>query len=187
MKNDGRCRQYWGLLNEYADGRLEGRKRENAEMHLASCASCRDALGEIRRLRGLAAQAPVPEPSDGFWERCMRTVAAAPPARRSFAPSLVRPALGLALAAALAMLLIWFPPAWYPSALIERGEIAAQAELPESEYVMQHAGFATAQPLGATSHYVLLSARAAEDEDRHWAGNPQSPGLSEDVDIGSAW
>ena len=46
---------------------LDGTEPETAVSHLASCASCRNQLAELRATRQAASEAGVPEPSPLFW------------------------------------------------------------------------------------------------------------------------
>ena len=116
----------------------------------------------------------------------MQVVVATARPRRFLAPRLWKPALGLALAVAL--LLVWWPAPWRHWALTPAGRVPAPVEISDAEYIMQHVGFATAGPLDATSHYVLLSARAAEERvDRNRAGGSGGADVSDDADITGDW
>lgn len=84
------------LILGYVYGELPEADRRAFDAHLATCARCRGEVAELRATRGhLAAWTP-PEPDFGF--RIVRGGAAAPPARRWFAP-----AWGLAAAAVLVL------------------------------------------------------------------------------------
>ena len=48
-------------LNAYLDGELHGIRLQEMQTHLASCASCRDELEELRHFSDLLQAAPVPE------------------------------------------------------------------------------------------------------------------------------
>lgn len=186
MLQNTACEKNWGLINDYADGRLKGARLRALQAHLTSCARCQESAAELSRLRGLAADQEGPSSPVGFWERCMQVVLATPRPRRFLAPRLWKPALGLALAVAL--LLVWLPSPWRPWALTSAGRLRAPTEISDAEYIMQHVGFATGEPLDGTSHYVLLSARAAEEDvDRTRAGGPGGADLSDDADITGDW
>jgi len=186
MRNSNACERYWGLINDHADGRLKGRASRSLQEHLASCARCRESAAELARLRRLTAGEEAPAPPVGFWDRCMRQVIAAAAPRRILAPRLWKPALGLALAVAL--LLVWCPAPWRNWALTSAGRQPAQAEVSDAEFIMQHLGFATAEPLNGSSHYVLLSARAAEEDvDRTPACSPGGGDQPNDADTTSDW
>jgi hypothetical protein len=49
------------FLNTYLDGELHGIRLVEIQTHLASCASCRNELKELRRVSDLLHAAPVPE------------------------------------------------------------------------------------------------------------------------------
>jgi len=182
----GKCQK---LINDYADRRLKGRKLELVETHLAWCMDCRDALAQIERLRRDVREAPTPSPSPAFWQRCERAIAAGARPRRQ--PSLRarirarRPAWKPTLAAAVTVivvgLLLRLPSAFH-SGVLGRGAPAAQAETPVAEFIMQHESFVAAQPLSTTSHHVLATARAAEeDEDRGGVGDSKPADSSGDT------
>src|SRR6267378_669681 len=55
-------------LNEYVDGTLAARDRASVEAHLAECAACRAAVGELRSLSAAAASLPKSiEPGRDLW------------------------------------------------------------------------------------------------------------------------
>ena len=152
MKNEIACQGQWSLLNDYADGRLTGRRRTAAELHLAACPACRGLLEEIGALRRLMAEQP-PLPPDSFWEQCMPPQPAQALSRRSSRPRRWRPALGLALAAAAAGILAFFlRPAMMPPR--DTSPAALVSEMPESEYMLEHARFAAAQALEGTCAHL---------------------------------
>jgi len=162
MRENAFCKRSWTLLNDYMDGRLRGRKRDRAEAHLGSCQRCRETLVELEGIRRLIAEAPAPEAPAGFWASW--TPRAATPASRSWAArQLWRPLLAAGLVSLLTLLLL-AAPRLRPTGLSPREEAAGGGRIPHSTYILQHAGFAASQPLSAASAYVLLSARAAEDE-----------------------
>jgi anti-sigma factor RsiW len=162
MKNDKVCDRYWSLINDHADGRLRGRKLRAVQAHLDSCARCRESLAEIRRLREQLMQAPPAPPSPAFWERCLAAVAGSARPRPALGQRLWRPALGTAIAVAVTAAVMWFAYPRSPAMLPPSPEAAAQAEIPDAEYIVQHESFLAAQPLSAASAHVLISARAAE-------------------------
>jgi anti-sigma factor RsiW len=157
MRNRGTCDGDPDLLNDYVDGRLRGAKLASVEKHLLVCERCRTDLNEIQALKRMLAADPVPQPSAEFWASCMEHAAAAGQPHRSRALRFRWPALGTALAGAVALLL-WATVLHVPSV----GPPAADMEIPHAELVMEHVGFEAAQPLGAGSHHILLTARGAE-------------------------
>jgi len=164
MRRHYTCESCRGLLHNYADGRLRERERQAVEMHMVTCARCRESVAEIVKLRRLLTEREVPAPSADFWERCARTVAAGARVRRLPVWRTWKTAFGIAAAGALVALAIWFSPlrpAQTPTAV---SEMTAQAEVPDFVYFMHHAGFAAAKSLGFTSQYVLVSSRAGEGE-----------------------
>ena len=83
------------LLVSFLYDELDPAAKRAFDIHLATCAECRDELAELRTTRGqIAAWAP-PEPDFGF--RIVRGAAAPPPAPRFR----ITPAWGLAAAALL--------------------------------------------------------------------------------------
>jgi hypothetical protein len=54
-------------LAAYIDGDLSPAEREEAERHLAECATCAEALVELRAIAGEAAQLPLLTPSRDLW------------------------------------------------------------------------------------------------------------------------
>jgi predicted anti-sigma-YlaC factor YlaD len=184
MRGDGSCERYWDLINDYHDGRLKGNKQRAVETHLAGCAHCRRALQEVAQLRRLISQEPAATPLPAFWERCLENAAAA---RTWRLPRLRLRKAVLGVALALAVALVGVPVLRQAVMPLVVTQASAQVELPDSEYFMQHAGFAAAQPLGPTSGNVLLSDRAAEKEDREQAGNAESVEPSDDADAPGPW
>lgn len=64
------------LLGEYYDHELDARRHAQVEAHLASCASCRAALGRMNRLSEVLADHPVPTVSpEAFRARVMLRIA----------------------------------------------------------------------------------------------------------------
>jgi anti-sigma factor RsiW len=182
----GKCQQ---LINDYADRRLSGRKLALVEAHLAWCVDCRDALAQIERLRRELREAPAPAPAPTFWQRCECAIAASAeprqwPTLRARVSSLLpawKPALAAVVTIIVLGLAVRLPSAFRAGAL--SGAPAVQAETPNAEFIMQHEAFVAAQPLSATSHYVLATARAAEeDEDRGGVGDSKAADSFSDAD-----
>jgi len=164
MRNDKACEERWGCLNDLADGRLVGRKRSRLEAHIESCERCREALEEIRNIKSKVRQTEAPHAPDGLWGRCMGRIADRP-ARQAPFRWRRKPAVGVAaacLAAAAALVLSIGP-----------FSVHDEDEIPHDHYVMEHAGFAAAQPLDMSSHHILLSAQGAENDRR----NPDAESL----------
>ena len=176
MQSGSSCHGNWSLANDYADGRLKGRRRRSAEAHLTQCAHCRETVEEVRRLRRLVAETPVPPPSTGFWERCMQTIAVRAQSPRG---SLWRgrwPTVRLVLAGALVALLAWSLLGRRPGGLVERTQPSEQLAALQSQYLAQHVAFVLGQPLNLTSHYVLLKALSEADSDAESSG--EAAGMS---------
>ena len=62
------CEDMRALLNAYLDGELSGWRLLQVQNHLASCASCREELRELRTVSDLLHAAPAPEfvPAERF-------------------------------------------------------------------------------------------------------------------------
>jgi anti-sigma factor RsiW len=65
------CHDYEELLSGYLDGELTQQGRQEVELHVDGCSSCRHALDELTRIReevgGLTESQPTPEQ----WSRMM--------------------------------------------------------------------------------------------------------------------
>jgi|WetSurMetagenome_2_1015567.scaffolds.fasta_scaffold277611_1 predicted anti-sigma-YlaC factor YlaD len=157
------CKICRDLLQDYLDNRLRGRKLRALENHLGWCADCRLELRELDNLKQALNRPITPQASEAFWERSLNKVFAAPRPRRTLAAQVWKPAAVLALSVLAVALIQWSPWISRSATAPSMGEEMAQAEIPEDEYLLQHSGFAGSQPLSATSHYLLLSARAAEN------------------------
>lgn len=72
-----RCRQARKLVSLYVDGDLSPRRAAELELHLESCAGCRDLLGDLQAIAGAAAGLDAGEPSAAVWERIQAGVAEA--------------------------------------------------------------------------------------------------------------
>ena len=83
------------LLVSFLYDELDPAAKRAFDIHLATCAECRDELAELRTTRGQIASWAPPEPDFGF--RIVRGAAAPPPAPRFR----ITPAWGLAAAALL--------------------------------------------------------------------------------------
>ncbi|MGZ7066252.1 MAG: zf-HC2 domain-containing protein [Candidatus Aminicenantales bacterium] len=112
-----RCRKAQKYIGEYVDGSLEPRKAAGLERHIETCAACREVLADFRGLTAGARVLDAPEPGDGVWREIEARLAAGEKgratvpvrrreARRGWAFGLSAPALRLAGAAALALVLI---------------------------------------------------------------------------------
>ena len=85
-------------LSEYVDGELDETTRQALEAHLDSCATCRAALGDLRRVVARARATPYREPGRDLWTIIERSIAT--PARRPRRPFVVSFTLGRLAAAA---------------------------------------------------------------------------------------
>jgi anti-sigma factor RsiW len=112
-----RCRKAQKYISEYLDASLESRKAAHLERHIETCAACREVLADFRGLTAGARALDAAEPGDGVWRKIEARLAAGEkgratvPARSQEAPrgwtfGLSTPALRLAGAAALALVLI---------------------------------------------------------------------------------
>jgi len=154
MRNHDACEENWDILNDYIDGRLAGRRRAAVETHLISCEQCRRTLAEIEGLRRLVSEADVADASTGFWAKCFESISTMPPLRRKSAVRRAwKPAIAAAASLAAAAVILSIGPVPFRQ----------EDEIPHYEYVMEHVGFVAAQPLGMSSHHVLLSAQGAEN------------------------
>ncbi|HXV77131.1 MAG TPA: zf-HC2 domain-containing protein [Candidatus Polarisedimenticolaceae bacterium] len=52
------CIDYELLLDDYVDGELDGARRAEVERHVATCAACRAALGELGQLASAVGELP---------------------------------------------------------------------------------------------------------------------------------
>ena len=101
------CRTVERKLNAFLDAELPAAERARVEAHLRECASCRQALDQLRRVAAALAQAPAPPPvPDGFAERLMAR-AARRAEQASHRPVVVRlwPSFSLAMRVAAAAML----------------------------------------------------------------------------------
>jgi len=64
-----RCREVQHKLDLFATGEVTPLERARIEVHLGSCAGCRQRLARLRRLEELLAAAPAPPPPEGFAAR----------------------------------------------------------------------------------------------------------------------
>jgi len=112
-----RCRKAQKYISEYVDGAVESRKVAGLERHIEKCAACREVLEDFRTLAAGARALEAPEPDEGVWRKIEARLAAGERARaiapargqeapRRWAFGLSTPALRLAGAAALALVLI---------------------------------------------------------------------------------
>ncbi len=61
------CAAFEELLPGWLEGDLDVSSTADAELHLASCAPCRDLAADLRRITGDAAALPVLSPSTDLW------------------------------------------------------------------------------------------------------------------------
>src|SRR5215475_6717666 len=113
------CRFIQKRLDAFQDGELPPAARTRTEAHLARCPTCAGELAALGRLRAALAT-PVVEPSDAvwdtFWPQVRARIATAPPEEAPVRPvpwlSPIAPwrfAIGSALAAAVALLVLFAP------------------------------------------------------------------------------
>jgi len=82
-----RCRQWRADLVDVAAGKLDARRQQALDRHLAACAECAAALAALREVPEHLRAEEVPSRDDAFWLRqrrsIMRTIRQQPaPARR---------------------------------------------------------------------------------------------------------
>lgn len=150
------CGKNWDLLNDYADGRLAGKKLHIIESHLSSCMKCSEALRSIQGWSEIAA-GETPGPSADFWERCNAKIAASQVVKNPARPQR-RLVIGFSVASVAVALTIMF--AFGPR------QPDSQDDTLTNDFVMEHAAFAATQPFSMNSHHVLMSAKGAENRQR---------------------
>lgn len=153
MENGACSKEYWELINDYIDGRLSGRKLTKMRSHLRSCSICAGAEEELRSLRLLVSTADIQQPSDMFWDRCIDVAIASVPKRRPLIRRFWKPAVAFA-ALSVVTVAVLLAVAPVPVAPVV-------SEVPNREFIMEHAGFVAAQPLANSSHHILTAARCA--------------------------
>lgn len=163
MRNNCSCEKYWGLLNDYADHRLSGRKREKVEYHLLFCTECKERLAGIREVKSAIISSPVPGSTDDFWANCYDKVLESQKPKVRTRRRLWKPVVGLSLAASCIGVVLL---------LTGLGRIVENSEIPDSDYMMQHASFASTQPLATRTHHVLLAEQCIEHSSED---NPSDP------------
>jgi anti-sigma factor RsiW len=172
MESDLGCKKYEDLVSDYADDRLKGRKRREVEAHVAACPSCSRLLADLRQLKRMVADLPVPPPSPGFWERCLEAASrfARPRPllrRRSWVAALA----GVLALFVIALLLFSLPPSrddvasFWPAAGPGR---VRPGEPSVAKCVLHHARFMNSLPLAVTSHRVLTSPEEQEDKEAEY-------------------
>jgi len=105
------CHEYLSDLDDFVDGALPGDRVTAIEAHLATCASCRALVTDLRTLHGVAANLERRTPPPHVWTQIAASINAASPA--SWWQSLNpfggwRPAL-----AGLVMLVLLTAATWY--------------------------------------------------------------------------
>jgi tetratricopeptide (TPR) repeat protein len=65
-------------LSDYLDGELAPHEREALDAHLALCASCRQALDDLRSIASAATRLRVRPPDKDLWDGVARRIGAAP-------------------------------------------------------------------------------------------------------------
>lgn len=61
-------------LNDYLDGALPAAQQRQVELHMASCAKCRETVDSLRHLQTAVRQLPPLEPPRDGWTRLERTL-----------------------------------------------------------------------------------------------------------------
>jgi len=62
------------VLNEFVEETLGATERTEVEQHLASCASCRAIVGDVREIRSVAKTLDLREPPARAWSRLERAI-----------------------------------------------------------------------------------------------------------------
>ena len=109
------CSRARELLEEYFEGTLPPRRREEVSAHVSVCAGCAEELAQIEKVATALAAAPPVEPSVEVLRAIARRAATlpAPGARRVLVSGWRRVAvLGAACVAVLAVSSYGFPLAW---------------------------------------------------------------------------
>jgi hypothetical protein len=73
--------QWTARLSEYLDDELEQNERETLDAHLATCAECRTALADLRRVVGRAQALDDQPPERDLWPAIARRIGVAPAPR----------------------------------------------------------------------------------------------------------
>lgn len=151
------CRAQEARLEDYLEGRLDGREKAVVENHLRSCARCKAALGSARRSLELlgALPAPLASASPGFVTRVMAAVAGGRQRLESWRPVEVA-AWRLCWVATAAVLLL-------AAALMKVQMSAPPMPVTQQSQVQSLVSVPLPQPVG-TDDTVLLVAR--EDDVR---------------------
>ena len=69
------CTDIHNLLDDVLDGELTGQERGALDIHLGSCATCRQRVREEQSLRSALSELPVAHASSGFAARALRHAA----------------------------------------------------------------------------------------------------------------
>ncbi len=138
-------------LSAYLDRELTPEEEAAVRRHLADCASCREELSRLERMRRLLAGLPERPLPESFWPDLQRALARRrePTWRTWLAGRHIRPAAALA-AAAVVILLLLVP--------LARGRIdrLRAAEFGLDLFVREHALAAAADPLADRAYLALL-------------------------------
>ncbi len=146
------------LISEYADGQLAPRRGDQVQAHLAHCPACAQLAQDFRAMRGLLRGLPKSETSSDFEAALTARLAQTRPASPAVArmrrlssarlapPSLWRPALALAAAAAVVAGVAFFPSPQIPSVPTPQPPAVSDGAL-LAHCVQQHRSYVAAQPL----------------------------------------
>lgn len=134
------CRELEALLGDFAGGEIAASERRELQAHLAECAACREALGELRWIDALLSRSLREAPIEGLLTLPGGSVESGPAPRVAW----VRPAFAAAAAGLLAFFIwgmMWGFARGRPqggsvaqSGLLEHG---AAARAPQSESVSE--------------------------------------------------
>jgi predicted anti-sigma-YlaC factor YlaD len=141
-------------LADYSVGLVAGRRAHVMEQHLAQCQACGAELRALQRAAELVEMLPAQAPPEGLWDGLAHRLAheQTAPARPRSAALWLRPAVGLAVMAAVA-LGIWQP--WAQT-------LPATPPTVASTYVQSHLASAPADPLGGEISRGLVLAGSME-------------------------
>ena len=69
------CRQLVELVSDYLEGKLDARKRERFEAHLAECPDCREYVDQVRLTVGALGRLPEERLSGAKRDELLRAFA----------------------------------------------------------------------------------------------------------------
>lgn len=122
------CRELEALLGDFAGGEIAASERRELQSHLAECAACREALGELRWIDALLSRSLREAPVEHLLTLPGGAIASRPTPRVAG----VRPAFALAVAGFLAFF-IWGMMWGFPRERPQGGSVAQSGPREHSE------------------------------------------------------